>query len=117
MASTTPPWKPPEGLVWACEVRNQPISRVGPTRISDTIRTASLAAGTFRSIASSRAGRSRSPRRWRSTVATPMAAVKRMNSSPKVSKPRYSKLIADTTPVALVWATAMRLIMSPYGPG
>jgi hypothetical protein len=46
-----------------------------------------------------------------------MAAVKRMNSSPTVSKPRYSKFTADTTPVALVWATAIRLMMSPYGPG
>ena len=46
-----------------------------------------------------------------------MAAAKRMNSSPTVSKPRYSKLIADTTPVAFVCATAMRLMMSPYGPG
>ena len=41
----------------------------------------------------------------------------RMNSSPTVSNPRYSKLTAETTPVALVWATAIRLMTSPYGPG
>ena len=50
-------------------------------------------------------------------MVTPVAAANKMNSSPRVSKPRYSKLTADTTPVALVWATAMRLMTSPYGPG
>ena len=117
VASTTPPWNPPEGLVWACEARYHPITRVGPTRIRETIRMASLVGATFRSIDSSRAGRCRSPRRWRSTMLTPTAAAKRMNSSPRVSKARYAKLTADTTPVAFVWATAMRLMMSPYGPG
>jgi hypothetical protein len=46
-------------------------------------------------------------------VLTPVAATKRMNSSPTVSKPRYSKLMAETTPVALVCATATLLMMSP----
>ena len=40
-------------------------------------------------------------------MATPVAAANKMNSSPTVSKPRYSKFTADTTPVALVWATAI----------
>jgi hypothetical protein len=40
-----------------------------------------------------------------------------MNSSPSVSKPRYWKFTAETTPVALVCGTAMRLTMKPYGPG
>jgi hypothetical protein len=31
-----------------------------------------------------------------------MAEMKRMNSSPSVSNPRYSKFTADTTPVAFV---------------
>ena len=48
---------------------------------------------------------------------TPAAAVSKMNSSPRVSKPRYSKLMAETTPVALVWDTAMRLMTNPSGPG
>ena len=46
-------------------------------------------------------------------MATPAAATNRMNSSPTVSNPRYSKFTADTTPVAWVWPTAMRLMMSP----
>ena len=43
----------------------------------------------------------------------PAAAAKRMNSSPTVSKPRYSKLTADTMPVAKVCSTARRLMMNP----
>lgn len=46
-------------------------------------------------------------------VLTPVAAANKMNSSPTVSNPRYSKLTADTTPVAWVWATVMALRMSP----
>jgi hypothetical protein len=93
------------------------MTTVGPVRISATMRMASLEGGTSRTPASSLGTCSRSPRRCRSTVAVPVAATNRMNSSPTVSNPRYSKLMADTTPVALVWATAMRLMMSPYGPG
>ena len=88
MASMTPPWKPPDGLVCACEASHQPASTTGPVNSSATIRTALLVAGTSRSAASSTAGRSRSPRSLRSTVATPVAATNKMNSSPTVSKPR-----------------------------
>ena len=45
MASTTPPWKPPDGLVCACEARYQPSTTMGPVKISATSRTASLAGG------------------------------------------------------------------------
>ena len=118
VARTTPPWNPPDGLVCACEARNQPITTTGPVKISATSRTASLAGGTAQSSPwASRDRCSRSLRRWRSTTAIPVAATNRMNSSPTVSNPRYSKLTAETTPVALVWATAIRLMMSPYGPG
>ncbi len=117
VASMTPPWNPPDGSVCACDASHQPASTTGPASSSATIRTALLVAGTSRSAASSTAGRSRSPRRRRSTVATPAAAANKMNSSPTVSKPRYSKLIADTTPVALVCATTTRRMAGPYGPG
>ena len=84
----TPPWNPPDGLVCACEASHQPASTTGPVNSSATIRTALLVAGASRSAASSSAGRSRSPRSRRSTVATPVAATNKMNSSPTVSKPR-----------------------------
>ena len=118
MASTTPPWNPPDGLVCACEARNQPISTAGPAKTSAAMPD--RVAGAARPGPSPRRParpRSRSPRRCRSTVATPVAAMNKMNSSPTVSNPRYSKLTAETTPVALVWATAMRLMMYAVGPG
>ena len=93
------------------------MTTAGPVSTSATVRTALLVGTCSRPAASSRSGPSRSPRSRRSTVATPAAATNRMNSSPTVSNPRYSKLMADTTPVALVWPTATRLMMSPYGPG
>ncbi len=64
-----------------------------------TTATASLVAGTSRFGLVRRGG---VPLRTQvaSTVATPVAAMNRMNSSPRVSKARYSKLTADTTPVA-----------------
>ena len=93
------------------------MTTVGPVKASAIIRTASLVGGTSRPIASSMSARSRSPRRCRSTMLTPAAATNRMNSSPTVSIPRYSKLIADTTAAALVWATPTRLMIVPYGPG
>ena len=117
VARTTPPWNPPDGLVCACEARNQPITTTGPVKSSATRRTASLAGGIAQSAVGSSSSCCRSLRRWRSTTAIPAAATNRMNSSPTVSNPRYEKLTAETTPVALVWATATRLMMSPYGPG
>ena len=89
------------------------MTTTGPVNNRAIIRTAVLVAGTSRSAASSTGERCRSPRSRRSTMLTPAAAVNKMNSSPSVSKPRYSKLMADTTPVAWVWATAMRLMMKP----
>ena len=104
VASTTPPWNPPDGLVWACKARYHPITTVGPMRISATMPHGVAGRPRVPAHRLVRAARSRSPRRWRSTVLTPTAATNRMNSSPTVSNPRYSKLIADTTPVALVCA-------------
>jgi hypothetical protein len=46
-------------------------------------------------------------------MAIPAAAVNRMNSSPTVSKPRYSKLMADTAAVAFVWAMNCLRIAGP----
>ena len=92
MASTTPPWKPPDGLVCACVASHQPMTAVGPISIRVATRTALVVAGRSRLRAASTGGWagscSLSPRSLRSTTLIPAAAVNKMNSSPTVSKPR-----------------------------
>ena len=92
VASTTPPWKPPDGLACACVASHQPMTTTGPTSTRAAARTALVVAGRSRPRAASTGGCtgscSLSPRSLRSTTLIPAAAVNRMNSSPTVSKPR-----------------------------
>src|ERR1044072_8119781 len=60
----------------------RPPSTVGPTRPSPKTPTATLGSRTRRPRASSSGRRSRSPRRLRSSDATPTTAATRMNAPP-----------------------------------
>ena len=47
VARTTPPWNPPDGLVWACEASHQPITTTGPMNNRADHPDGVLVAGTF----------------------------------------------------------------------
>src|SRR5256885_2070690 len=102
-----PPWKPPPGPRCPWVTTQMPSTTTGPTSAAPAARSAGAVRGPRRSSFSAAWLLTSSPRPWRNSTALPSAATNRMSSSPSVSKPRRSYVIALTTFAECRWWTAV----------